>query len=96
MKAYDKVLTLSDKNGVYARLQIASIKLKLGFFREAKLALKEILELNEKYVPALKVLSECLLSEAKEFILLGIDKNVIDNCQEAVMYLVTAIQESSK
>ena len=96
LKAYDKVLTLSQNTGLYAKLQIATIKLKLGFYRDAKLALKDVLKLDEKYVPALKVLAECLLNEAREYLLQGIDLNVIDNCQEAVTHLVTAIEESSK
>ena len=68
----------------------------LGFYRDAKLALKNLLQLNEKYVPALKVMAECLLNESREYLLQAIDKNVVDNCQDAVTYLVTAIQESSK
>ena len=73
-----------------------SLSISLGFYRDAKLALKNLLQLNEKYVPALKVMAECLLNESREYLLQAIDKNVVDNCQDAVTYLVTAIEESSK
>ena len=90
LKAYEKVLEL--RNGsLYPRLQIASIKLKLGYFADSKTALKEILDQDPTYVPALKVLAECLLGQAREYLQECIDKNVVDNCQEAIEYLVTAI-----
>ena len=90
LKAYEKVLELR-KDGLYPRLQIASIKLKLGYFLESKTALKEILDQDPTYVPALKVMAECLLSQAREYLNECIDKNAVDNCQEAIEYLVTAI-----
>ena len=86
----------AKRQGLYAELQIASIKLKLGHFREAKVALREILHEDPKYVPALKVMSECLLNEARDFLQQCIDKNVVDNCQEAIGVLVDAINESPK
>ena len=94
LKAYERVLEV--KSGLYPRLQIASIKLKLGYFGESKTALKEILDQDPTYVPALKVMAECLLCQAREFLNECIDKNVVDNCQEAVEYLVTAINQASK
>ena len=54
-------------------------------------ALKEILDQDPTYVPALKVMAECLLSQAREYLNECIDKNALDNCQEAIEYLVTAI-----
>lgn len=95
LKAYDKVLHLQTHGSLYAQLQIATIKLKLGYFREAKLALRdEILAKEQNYVPALKTMAECLLQEAADFYAQCIDKNVLDNCQEAVAYLVVAINQS--
>ncbi len=98
LKAYDKVQTLQSdaESSCYAGLQIASIKLKLGYFRESKLALREILARDPSYVPALKVMAECLLNEARDLLTQCLDKNVVDNCQEAVSVLVRALSQSSK
>lgn len=99
LKAYDKVLHLQPPHDdqIYAQLQIATIKLKLGYFREAKCALRDqILAKEDNYVPALKVMAECLLQEARDFYSQGIDKNIVDNCQEAVDYLVVAINKSPR
>ena len=93
---YNKAASKAKSHGLYAELQIATIKLKLGHFRDAKVALREILHEDPKYVPALKVMSECLLNEARDFLQQCIDKNVVDNCQEAITVLVPAIIESPK
>ena len=40
----------AKRQGLYAELQIATIKLKLGHFREAKVALREILQEDPKVI----------------------------------------------
>ena len=43
-----KAVSKAKRQGLYAELQIATIKLKLGHFREAKVALREILQEDPK------------------------------------------------
>ena len=43
-----KAASKAKRQGLYAELQIATIKLKLGHFREAKVALREILQEDPK------------------------------------------------
>ena len=45
-----KAVSKAKRQGLYAELQIATIKLKLGHFREAKVALREILQEDPKVI----------------------------------------------
>ena len=96
VKAYEKVLSLGSSQKKYAELQIATIKLKLGQFRDAKSALENLLTVEPQYVPGLKIMAECLLNEAREYLVQAIDKNAVDNCQQAISHLVQAIVVSPK
>ena len=105
LKAYDKILRLRDDSkhltteikydGLYAELQIAAIKHKLGHFNEAVVGLKGILVNEPTYVPAIKILGEALLDQAKEFLDQSLSRNTLDNCQQALTYLTTAVKSSN-
>jgi superkiller protein 3 len=91
LKAYDRTLAFANCR-LYSQLQIATIKHKLGYFAEAKMTLRQVLQFDPQYVPALKVLAESLLQEAREFLEQSLDLNVVDNCQEAIKCLTEALQ----
>ena len=105
LKAYDKTIRLEEaanqeakpKNGIglYARLQIATIKHKLGHYADAVTDLKNILNEVSGYVPALKILGETLLDQAKDFLDQGLSKNALENCQHALGYLTSAVKTSN-
>ena len=99
LKAYDKVVQLcreeekySAKSSLYAQWQIGTIKQVLGKNDEAVGVFREILSdpNSENYVPALKGLGESILSQAKEMAEAHVNKNVVDSCEEALVYLTKA------
>ncbi len=102
LKAYDKVLALckdqdninKKDDGIYASLQIATIKHKLGHFRDAIVAQREILEADPHYIPALKGLGESLVAEAKDLLEQCLDLSAVDHCTEAICCLTEAIKFS--
>lgn len=97
LKAYDRVTQLSQNlptKGLYASLQMATIKSKLGFYNEAVQLLNKILCIKPNHVPALKCLGETLLKDAADLLAQHLDKNAVDKCQEAVCYLTRAIKVS--
>lgn len=101
LKAYDHTSKLMEqskehdsKSGLHPRLQVATIKLQLGHFRDAIEAVEKILEVDPLYIPALKCLSECLIEEAKTFIADFLNRKAVDNCQKAINILVKVVQQS--
>ena len=105
LKAYDKTIRLEEEAnqeatprtgiGLYARLQIATIKHKLGHYSDAVTDLKNILHEVSGYVPALKILGETLLDQAKDFLDQGLSKNALENCKHALGYLTAAVKSSN-
>ena len=105
LKAYDKILKLRNdykqistenvEDSLYAELQIATIKHKLGYFSDAILNLKEILQRAPNYVPAVKILGESMLAQAKDFLHQGLSRNALENCQNALTYLTSAVKTST-
>lgn len=92
MKSYERSAELTQDN-LYSKLQIASIKLLIGHFPEAKAGFEEILFDNKKYVPALKGLADTCLNIAyncHKQQLIGLCQS---NVQLAVDYLTTALRE---
>ena len=104
LKAYDKTIRLEEELhhnesrrnviGLYARLQIATIKHKLGHYADAVSDLTGMLQEVSDYVPALKILGETMLDQAKDFLEQGLSKNAIDNCQRALGHLTVAVKSS--
>jgi len=90
-KSFEKVLTLDSKS-VYARLQIAAIKDRLGKWRDAACDYRLLLEEDGDYLPALRGLGECLLNQAKAFLITFVDKNAMDCIEEALTCLTAAAE----
>lgn len=99
LKAYEKVVQLcredvrySSKSSLYAQWQIGTIKQVLGKYDEAIEVFRGILSNADsaEYVPALKGLGESILSQAGEMAEAHINKNVVDNCEEALVHLTKA------
>ena len=105
LKAYDKTIKLEKENnpsesqcngiGLYARLQIATIKHKLCHYADAVSDLTVILTEVSDYVPALKIFGETLLDQAQEFLDQGLSKNALQNCQHALDNLTRAVKASN-
>jgi len=91
-KSFEKVLQL-DSNSVYARLQIAAIKDRLGKWREGSADYRQLLaEVDDNYLPGLRGLGESLLNQAKAYLQSFIDKNVVDCIEEALCVLTKAAE----
>ena len=105
LKAYDKILRLretsnqslteSTRDSLYANLQIATIKHKLGHFSDAVMDLKRLLQNEANYVPAIKILGETLLAQANDFLDQGLSKSALDNCSKALANLTLAARSAS-
>ncbi|KAK3098545.1 hypothetical protein FSP39_020503 [Pinctada imbricata] len=89
LKAFTKVIELNPES-LYSLYKIASIKQKLGTFKEAIEEYKVILEKSVNFVPALKGIGETYLLLANHQITNVRDNRAIDSCQEALMYLTRA------
>jgi superkiller protein 3 len=105
LKAYDKILRLretsnqslteSTRDSLYANLQIATIKHKLGHFSDAVMDLNRLLQNEANYVPAIKILGETLLAQANDFLDQGLSKSALDNCSKALANLTLAARSAS-
>ncbi|XP_037091279.1 tetratricopeptide repeat protein 37-like [Pollicipes pollicipes] len=94
VQAFGRAAAL-DQSAVYARLQVAEIRQRLGLLQEAEDGYLDTLRARPGYVPALKGLGETHLRRAHELLRRQLPGSAHDSCQLAADALAAAVLDQA-
>lgn len=91
LKVYQKICELNEDNA-YPRLQVANIRTTLKLFKEAIASYEDLIKDSSDYLPALKGIADAHLGIARQYLEERLIGRAKDHAEEAIGYLIKAIQ----